>query len=173
MDGGSSDRESTWNTNQEVGGSNPSPRMFAIRWDEKLGDPECPYLQRWVIEIFGYGLRLHHWYRSDDKRAPHDHPYGFVTLVLKGGYTDVSFEYTTDGTGFTPAKDKLRLGSIRYRAAEHSHWVDVNSGGCWTLMLSGRQKRRWGFWVSKRTGFKWTKSNKYFLEHGHHPCDQL
>lgn len=34
-------------------------------------------------------------------------------------------------------------------------------------MLTGREVRRWGFWVK----WKFKKSNKYFLEHGHHPCE--
>lgn len=63
---------------------------FQIRWAEPLGKPECPYMFRWVFVFFGFSIRLHHWIRSDDKRFFHDHPWSFITLVLKGQYTDVS-----------------------------------------------------------------------------------
>lgn len=146
-----------------------------IRWKEDLGRPECPYLRRWVIEVFGYAVRLHHWNRSDDKRALHDHPYPFVTVVLKGSYVDVSYPEDFDPVSeLAIDTDELKPGSIRYRKAKHTHYVDVQPGGCWTLMFSGRIERKWGFWVKRKDGsWRWKKSNRYFFENGHHQCDQL
>lgn len=102
-------------------------------------------------------IRLHHWFHSDDARYFHDHPWWFLTLILAGGYTDAN-----------PAgNDRMTPGTIRYRPALHSHTVKVDPGGCWSILITGPKTRRWGFWVGK----KWTKSNKYFLEHGQHVCD--
>jgi hypothetical protein len=126
---------------------------------EKLGRPECPYMRRWVINFGLFSVRLHHWYSSDDHRAMHDHPAWFITLILRGKYTDI----TTDGL------EVMRPGMIRYRPALHKHTVDVHKDGCWTLVLFGPKQRHWGFWIKNNT--KWVKSNKYFLEHGHHPCE--
>jgi len=154
--------------------------MKLVTWNEKLGEPECPYLHRWAFN-FGIGsIRLHHWIRSDDKRYGHDHPWWFITLVLKGSYTDI--EHVPDGQingslyyTYNVRTDKLHAGSIRYRPSHHIHSVDVTPGGCWTLMLTGKKIRDWGFWVPRKSDglFKFKKSNKFFLEHGHHPCDQL
>src|SRR5262245_9881749 len=130
--------------------------MKFFTWNEPLGRPECPYLRRWALNFGLFSMRVHHWYSSDDHRAFHDHPWWFVTLVLRGGYTDVS-----------PAgRERMTPGKVRFRPAIHRHTTEVDSGGCWSLLLTGRQKRRWGFWVNG----KFKKSNKYFLEHGHHPC---
>src|SRR5688572_29522991 len=107
-----------------------------IQWGQRLGRPECPYMRRWVISLWLFSIRIHHWSSGDDPRAFHDHPWWFLTLVLKGGYIDVS-----------PAgEDRLTVGSIRFRPARHRHTVDVNDGGCWTLMLTGPEWHRWGFW---------------------------
>lgn len=126
---------------------------------QRLGRPECPYMERWVLNLGLFSIRLHHWFRSDDKRAEHDHPSWFLTLILKGSYTD-------QGELLTP-------GTVRFRRATYRHVVDVTSGGVWTLLIFGRKTRDWGFWVRRASGkLKWTKSNKYFLENGHHPCDQ-
>jgi hypothetical protein len=147
--------------------------MRILTWNEKLGKAECPYLHRWALN-FGIGsIRLHHWIRSDDKRAPHDHPWWFVTLVLKGSYTDRTF-LNPDSTPMWET-DKLQTGAIRYRPANHRHIVDVTPGGCWTLMITGKKIRNWGFWVPRKNDGvrRFIKSNRYFLEHGHHPCDQL
>ena len=130
--------------------------MRFLTWRERLGRPECPYMTRWAINFGLFSLRIHHWHSSDDHRYYHDHPWWFVTLVLKGSYTDVS-----DG-----GREAMTPGSIRYRPALHRHTVEVADGGCWTVLLTGKVVRRWGFWVNG----KFKKTNKYFLEHGHHPC---
>lgn len=149
----------------EVVGSNPAPRKFPFwrtfrpyfEWRKALGKPECPYLHRWVAGLGLFSIRLHHWHSSDDTRHFHDHPWWFLTLVIKGSYHDVNP---------TGVKDMARW-SVAYRPALHRHTVEVANGGCWTLLLTGPEIRFWGFWVD---GKKFKKANKYFLEHGHHPC---
>lgn len=141
---------------------------FQIRWNEALGKPECPYMYRWAFIFFGYSIRVHHWIRSDDKRFFHDHPWSFVTVVLKGSYTDVS--PATDIQGVERPfvkKDTLTAGMVKYRAAEHKHYVDVPKGGCWTLLFCGRAKRKWGFWVKANQFFR---PLRFFNKFGHPPC---
>lgn len=126
-----------------------------IAWKEQLGKQECPYAERWVLDLGLFSLRLHHFRSSDDPRAFHDHPWWFVTLVLRGSYIDRS-----------PAgDDSLCAGSIRYRPALHRHTVVTD--GCWTVLLTGRHKRIWGFWPDG----KFKRSRRYFHKYGHHPCD--
>lgn len=124
---------------------------------EELGSRDCPYLIRWVFQTRWFSVRLHHWISSDDQRHYHDHPFWFLVLVLRGSYTDRS-----------PAgDDRMTAGRVRFRPAEHKHTALVDRGGCWTLLLCGPEIREWGFWVNGR----FRKRNKYFFEHGHHPCE--
>jgi hypothetical protein len=128
-----------------------------IKFHEKLGLPECPYVIRWRIETRIGSIRLHHWLGPDDDRAFHDHPWWFATFVLRGGYTDRS-----------PAgEEHLKAGSMRYRPALHQHTVVPDANGAWTLLVTGPKIRRWGFWLNG----KLIKANKWFLSFGHHPCD--
>ena len=64
-------------------------RKFQIRWAEKLGYPEEPYLIRWTFLFFGYSMRIHHWIKSDDNRYFHDHSANLLSIVLKGKYWNV------------------------------------------------------------------------------------
>ena len=74
----------------ETGSSDLRPfRNFQIRWAEKLGYPECPYLVRWTFLFFGYSVRIHHWIKSDDDRFFHDHSANLLSIVLKGKYWNV------------------------------------------------------------------------------------
>jgi hypothetical protein len=145
-----------------------------IRWGQLLGRDECPYARRWVLDFGPFSLRVHHWYRSDDKRNPHDHPWWFLTFVLAGSYEDWSYPIVR-GRPRTDTKivDRLRPGSVRFRHSHHVHAVSVAPGGCWTLLVTGQESRRWGFWTRRKDGaVRFLRSKHYFFKHGHHPCDQ-
>lgn len=64
-------------------------KKFQIRWAEKLGYENDPYLIRWTFIFFGYSLRIHHWIKSDDNRFFHDHSADLLSIVLKGRYYNV------------------------------------------------------------------------------------
>lgn len=137
--------------------SPPAYQSFKIKWREKLYCQTGVYVERWYLETPWFSLRLHHWKHSDDSRHFHDHPWNFYTFILKGGYTDC----TPNGN------ERMTAGKLAYREAKHQHTVQVDKGGCWSILLTGPKVRRWGFWVGK----KWKKANKYFLEHGKHVCE--
>jgi hypothetical protein len=159
-------------------------KAFQWRWHEPLGKPECPYMYRWVFNFFLFSIRIHHWLRSDDKRFFHNHPWAFLSLIIQGSYMDVSYvgrlgELTGDirakhGALSSHGKDNLDLveldlvekWDIRYRPANHRHYVDVPKGGCWSLLLCGPAIRKWGFWVNN----KFYRPLRFFSRHGHPPC---
>lgn len=146
-----------------VEGSSPSPRPikirpFQFRWREPLGKPECPYTHRTLLNLWLFSIRVHEWHRSDDKRFMHDHPWPFVTLVLRGSYVDVS-----------PAgRDRLAAGSIRFRRADHRHYVEVPPNGALTVLFTTLPVRDWGFWVKG----KFVRPLRYFGKYGHPLCDE-
>ncbi|UTC29738.1 hypothetical protein BAJUN_01080 [Bajunvirus bajun] len=125
-------------------------------WRKPGGLPECPYFRLSLIGLFGYSIRVHEWLGDDDREALHDHPHDFATLVLKGGYTDV-----TDA-----GREVVRAGSFRFRAAEHRHAVLEVLPGTVTLLFVWPPRRRWGFWVDG----KLIKRDKFFVTKGHHGC---
>ncbi len=153
-----------------------------IKWAQELPTSDgTPYLRRWVLNLGIGSIRLHHWLCSDDDRAPHDHPYWMVTCLLKGGYDDVQFPALHD-----PGQDILgipdfemvtpksrRAPSIAFWPAEHTHFVRVHEGGAWSLRITGRQSRIWGFWQMRGDGVRrWVRSSRYFRRVGAHPCDR-
>jgi hypothetical protein len=150
-----------------------------IIWAQKLGDPECPYLKRWVLNFGKFAIRLHHWMGSDDPRTLHDHAWGFWTFILKGGYTDIAecdhcYGKTKPGFYFICQKcgstgvvgEHLGRFSLTYREAHHKHTVQTDPGGAWTLLLNGPHIRKWGFYPDG----KFMKVREYFRRFGHHPC---
>ena len=58
-------------------------KKFQIRWAEKLGYENNPYLIRWTFIFFGYSMRIHHWIKSDDNRFFHDHSAVAQALIIR------------------------------------------------------------------------------------------
>ena len=106
---------------------------------------------------------------------PHDHPRGFLTIVLRGGYDDLVPCPTCRGTRdalldpgasseqrliYGPCArcsglglvvgDRLRAPAIRRRRAEHAHMTRTGNDGALTLVVMGPEVRPWGFWREGR-----------------------
>ena len=127
-------------------------KPFQIRWKEELGEPNNPYLYRWTFIFFNFSIRIHHWIRSDDKRYFHDHACDFISIILKGKYTNVTPE----------GRFNVKAGSIWYSKANKRHYLDVPKEGAWTLLLCSRPYRKWGFWVNDKK----VRPLKYFYKFG-------
>ena len=142
----------------EVGGSNPSLltmrnfKSFQIRWKEKLGNPECPYLYRWMFIFFGFSIRLHHWIKSDDRRFFHDHSCDLISIIIKGKYLNVTSEGSFQAKTFSP----------RFMNAFEKHYLDIPKEGAWTILLCSRPYHKWGFYVNNH---KW-RPLRYFHKFG-------
>jgi hypothetical protein len=124
---------------------------------DRVGVPKCPYLERWILNFKWFSFRLHKWHGSDDQRHFHDHGWWYVTFVLYGEYN-----------GISPSEIiRLKAGNIAFRKAKHQHKVLLIKKPCWTFLITGAERRVWGFWVNG----KFKKRNRYFFDHRHHPCE--
>lgn len=150
-----------------------------------LDGEKVVYLRRfYLFRSQPFNLFLHHILRSDDDPDPHDHPWSFLSLVLKNGYLDEPFLFFTskrnpfiqedepgessgvrhykpfdhEALGFrleTPIEEVKPLRFV-FRPAEHVHRVILHRGPAWTLVFTGRERRPWGFVKSDRWVF-WRK----------------
>lgn len=132
-------------------------KPFQIRWKEAMGRPCCPYLYRWTFLFFGYSIRIHHWIRSDDKRFFHDHPFDFISIVLKGRYANV----TPNG------RFEVKAGTVWKSDGTKRHYLDIPEAGAWTVLLCSRVKRKWGFWIKDNQRLR---PLEYFHRYGIHSC---
>lgn len=133
-----------------------------IKWKDKLGHPECPYVIRWVLETRWFSIRLHKWLGPDDLRSLHDHAWDYWAMVIKGGYV----ELVENVEGVRSLYEMWPWKPV-FRKAERRHAVEPIVLPTWSILLTSSEKREWGFWVNG----KFRKRNKYFFEKGHHPCD--
>jgi len=107
-----------------------------------VGGVNDPYLKRWWViprnKVFN--IYLHHFLRSDDDRALHDHPWWNLSVLLDGEYT----EHTIAAGGVNQAVVS-KAGQFKFRGAKSAHRIELHNGPCWTLFITGPVLRTWGF----------------------------
>jgi hypothetical protein len=107
-----------------------------------IGGADNPYIRRWWIipRNRWFNIYLHHILRSDDDRALHDHPWWNLSIILKGGYNEV----TPRGTRWRgPGSFVLRRAIARHRLVLPTYGGAMHH--CWSLFITGPRIREWGF----------------------------
>lgn len=115
---------------------------MARKPDFLIGGESDPYLKRWWIVPRNrwFNIYLHHFLRSDDDRALHDHPWWNVSILIDGEYTE-----HTIAAGGVNVRNVYRSGNLKFRTAGAAHRVELRTGSCWTLFITGPIVREWGF----------------------------
>lgn len=99
------------------------------------------YLDRKIVYVAGYTIRLHTFYRGDDARASHDHPWPFWTFPLHG-YTEDVFE---KGRWLRSQRVEALRWHYRPRGFEHTV-VGLDAFPARTIVITGRRHQTWGFY---------------------------
>lgn len=122
-----------------------------------------PYLERYYLLLkkrnrLPFNIFLHKFLKGDVDEHLHDHPWNYITIVLKGGY----WEITPNGKYWRGA------GHIRRCTATSMHRIELEPGvDCWTLFIPGIRKREWGFDVDGL----WTHYKTYLRERYGKACN--
>ena len=99
-----------------------------------------PYLERYYLFLkdrntFPFNIFIHKFLKSDPDDL-HDHPWGYFTFIIRGGY----WEHTPEG------KFWRGPGHFRKCNANSLHRIELEPGvHAWTLFVPFKQIRDWGF----------------------------
>ncbi|OBK22527.1 hypothetical protein [Mycobacterium asiaticum] len=140
-------------------------RLLSRQPHQTIGeDPNDPYLLRWYVIPRNRFINVYlHKFMRDDADTLHDHPWWFVSLILRGGY----IEHTESPDRKMVLRCRTSIFDVRspwwrrciaFRPATWRHQVvlpHTPDGGrvpCWTLIITGRNTRTWGFWCPTYSG---------------------
>jgi len=106
------------------------------------------YLRRYYLTPKWFPVRLYiHFIRMPDvDRAEHDHPWWFITTILKGGYTENVLSADKLDKKLVPHI----AGEVLYRPASYTHKITYVMPGTWTFVIAGPYRKTWGFWEGKK-----------------------
>ena len=128
------------------------------------------YMHRYYLFLkdrnwFPLNVTLHKIVRSDDPIF-HDHPWPYMTIVLKGGYWEHTPVFNDDGKLLTEFQTWRGPGSIIKRGAGEYHWLELDGEEpATTLFFMGPQQREWGFLVEAKKGIhRWIKHDHYLSD---------
>lgn len=114
------------------------------------------YMERfWLFRprwwTFFCGARVHHILRSDFDRHLHDHPWPFITVILKGGYFEERPLFRDYPASLTHEPTVIHWhgpGSVLLRSARARHRLSLpQHRSTWTLFISGPRSQSWGFYT--------------------------
>lgn len=95
------------------------------------------------------GVYLHDIHKDDGDRSPHNHPWSFLSIVLRGRYTERVYSNPLDNPGHYVEKTH-RSCSVHRMGRVAAHRITYATPGLKTLILVGRRRASWGFFVDGR-----------------------
>lgn len=107
----------------------------------------------WLCQRFGIAVRIHHIQSADLHRDLHDHPWWFVSVVLRGWYVEslplVKPVFYAAWQAKTYSVFR-KTGSVAFRGTKATHTIErVPHGGVWTLFITGPWRQQWGFYTEQ------------------------
>lgn len=129
-----------------------------------------PYLERYYVFLkdrnwFPFNIFLHRFLKSDPDDQ-HDHPWNYITIILKGGYWEYVLTYDNQGHINGETKIWRGAGHMRRCQAESYHRIELEPGvDCWTMFITGKRRREWGFIEHSKSwsNLTWVPNEEYIM----------
>lgn len=129
-------------------------KLFLIK--KIVSQKSVVHFRRWrLFWTPWFSIYLHNITNSDLDIDPHDHPWNFSSLILKGSYSEYSKyaveNYTLEHTNvFTPLM-------VNKKKTIDCHKLTLLSKSVWTLVFVGRRIHDWGY----QTATGWVHHKEY------------
>ena len=119
------------------------------------------FLDRFGVGTRWFGVYVHRIVAPDPGLDLHDHPWPFVSLILRGAYVEqyadareaarlAAFAEDPARPAGTGNRGRLRTWgrwSVHRLPLTIAHRIAVVEPHTWTLVLRGRKSRSWGFYL--------------------------
>ncbi len=120
--------------------SKPSPRWGFWQWYDIILDDELYLTRLNIFQTPWFSVKLHWIHRPDPDRDLHDHPWPFVSFVLRGRYE----EYESKDPKNKPGKWRA-INWFNYKNTKTAHRISYARDGTMTLIFAGPRSKSWGF----------------------------
>jgi len=102
-----------------------------------LDRPSRNYLWRLrLVQTPWFGIYLHRFDTPDSRPTLHDHPWPFLSLLIRGSYSEV--------TDYRKPPHHVRCLNVKGKRSLH-YISELHRPVVWSLVLVGRRSREWGY----------------------------
>lgn len=122
-------------------------------------DGDGLYLTRWrIIQTPWFGLYLHRMTGPDPRPTLHDHPWNFLSIVLRGGYIERRLDPLT-----MVVNEAHRIRRVNRMRTHDAHSIRrLLRVPTWTLLFVGARRRTWGYVESDGSPvWHWTEFDQH------------
>jgi hypothetical protein len=111
-----------------------------------------------------FNIYIHQILKSDEDAHFHDHPWNFLSYILKGSYherwtsyPDHKWEYDTVWSSLPPQNlFKMKPRRVIRHHAQDAHSITILTPEVWTLVFTSGRARVWGYqtpqgWIDFKT----------------------
>lgn len=113
-----------------------------------------------LIKTPWFAICLHWIHKPDPEPDLHDHPVTFLSIILKGWYSEWR-QRSWVGGGYLRRVWRKRYNWIEARSDDKHSIACVSPGGCLTLCFMGPKVREWGFHTNEGWMY-WKDYNKKY-----------
>jgi len=101
-----------------------------------------------LIQTPWFGVYVHDIYEPDADRDPHNHPWAFISIVLRGGYTERLYRTHGKYVYINGSQTRTyRRWSAHRMGRDAAHRIIDAQPGLRTLILVGPRRAGWGFFT--------------------------
>jgi hypothetical protein len=103
-----------------------------------------------IIDTPWFGVYLHDIFEPDGDRDPHNHPWSFISIVLRGRYDEKFFWNPEKSLNRMWRRKSHKRFSAHRMDAHAAHRITYAAPGLKTLIIRGpRKPKGWGFFTSE------------------------
>lgn len=145
-------------------------KLFLIK--EIVSQEGKLHFQRWrLLSTPWFRIYIHQILLSDLDAHKHDHPWHFLSFILRGSYREVwsnhpdhAYEFSSAYSSLPPEADRQARRIIRHHAQD-AHQITLLTPSVWTLVLAYGRRREWGYltsagWIDHQTYRSLKRANK-------------
>lgn len=136
-------------------------KLFLVK--EIMSRSGTVHFQRYrVLSTPWFQIYLHKISQSDNDTDPHDHPFRFTSIILKGSYR----EFLATSPNWSVKQESIfDFGSIIRRNHTDAHRIELISSCVWSLVFVTKRTGVWGYqtpdgWFDHKT-YRALKNQKW------------
>lgn len=145
------------------------PFWIGVEKSTVLGRDGSKYLTRWIVYLGAINLRLHKFWRGDDDRASHTHPWWFITIPFRPYRERVYVQGEHWETRVVPAWrpsfrrrdfEHIVVGAVRVNVDRFANGATIRAWThdprhFYTFVIAGPKSNAWGFYKPDGTFIPW------------------